>query len=80
MKSMCQDARRNSPSVADWSPTSSCMRTTSRIESSSIDFSSSAEMRSAAKSSRALSRRSGRSRLPTWSARKGGLSRGMILP
>jgi hypothetical protein len=27
-----------------------------------------------------LSSRSGRSRLPTWSARKGGVSRGMILP
>ena len=36
MKSMCHDARRNSPSVADCRPTSSCMRTTSRIASSSI--------------------------------------------
>ena len=44
MKSMCQDARRNSPSVADWRPTSSCIRTTSRIDSSSICFSSSAEI------------------------------------
>ena len=25
MKSMCQEARRNSPSVADWRPTSSCI-------------------------------------------------------
>ena len=31
MKSMCQEVRRNSPSVADCSPTSSCIRTTSRI-------------------------------------------------
>ena len=31
MKSMCHDARRNSPSVADWRPTSSCIRTASRI-------------------------------------------------
>ena len=36
MKSMCHDARRNSPSVAERSPTSSCLRTTSRIASSSI--------------------------------------------
>ena len=35
MKSMCQEARRNSPSVTDCSPASSCMRTTSRIASSS---------------------------------------------
>ena len=27
MKSMCQEARRNSPSVADCRPTSSCIRT-----------------------------------------------------
>ena len=28
MKSMCHDPRRSSPSVADWRPTSSCIRTT----------------------------------------------------
>src|ERR671930_583481 len=35
MKSMCHEARRNSPSVADCRPTSSCVRTISRIASSS---------------------------------------------
>ena len=38
MKSMCQVARRNSPSVTDWSPTSSCIRTTSSIAASSAAF------------------------------------------
>src|SRR5690349_642326 len=75
MKSMCQEARRNSPSVADWSPTSSCIVTAPGISWSSIARSSSAGMRPAAKSSRAWSSRFGRSRLPTWSARNGGLVR-----
>ena len=35
MKSMCHDVRRSSPSVAACRPTSSCIRTTSRIASSS---------------------------------------------
>src|SRR4051812_17928065 len=75
MKSMCHDARRNSPSVAVWRPTSSCIFTTSRIASSSIPRSSASSIFPAACSSRASSRRLGRSRLPTWSARYGGLSR-----
>src|SRR3954469_1055573 len=75
MKSMCQEARRSSPSVADWSPTSSCLATTSRIASSSIARSSAASTSPAACSSRARSRRSGRRRLPTWSARNGGFVR-----
>src|SRR5215216_5550056 len=75
MKSMCQEARRNSPSVADCRPASSCIRTTSRIAPSSMRRSSSEEMRPAAKSSRALSSSGGRSRLPTWSALNGGLVR-----
>ena len=45
MKSICHEARRNSPSVTDRSPTSSCIRTASRIASSSIARSSSAEIR-----------------------------------
>src|SRR4028119_356487 len=73
---MCQEARRNSPSVADWRPTSSCIPTTSRIAPSSAARSSSAVARPAAKSSRALRSSGGRSRLPTWSARKGGVVRG----
>ena len=54
MKSMCHDARRNSPSVADCRPISSCLRTISRIASSSTARSASASMRPFAKSSRAL--------------------------
>src|ERR671915_327299 len=79
MKSMCQEARRNSPSVADWSPTFLCIRTTSRIASSSTARSRSAETCPAAKPSRASRSSGGRSRLPTWSARNGGLSRGMLV-
>src|SRR3954449_2647709 len=75
MKSMCQDSRRNSPSVTDFRPISSWRRTTSRIASSSIARRSSPEMRPAARSSRAVSTSGGRRRLPTWSARKGGLVR-----
>src|ERR687895_2172536 len=79
MKSMCQEARRNSPSVADWSPTSPCIRTTSRIASSSTARSCSAESCPVAKPSRASRSSGGRSRLPTWSARNGGLSPGMLV-
>src|SRR5690349_13055696 len=79
MKSMCQDVRRNSPSVAERSPTSACMATMSRIASSSAAFSCSAEMRPAAWSERACSSAGGRSRLPTWSARKGGTVREAIV-
>ena len=69
MKSMCQVARRNSPSVAERSPTSSCSFTASRIAASSTPRNSSASIFEAAKSSRAWSSSGGRSRLPTWSAR-----------
>src|SRR5690349_1294357 len=77
-KSMCQDARRNSPSVADCSPASRCMRTASRIAASSTARSSSAGSAPAPNASRARSRAGGRSRLPTWSARNGGRVRGAI--
>ena len=53
MKSMCHEARRNSPSVAERSPTSSCIRTASRIASSSILRSSAASIRPAPRLSRA---------------------------
>ena len=72
---MCHDARRNSPSVADCRPTSSWSFTTSRIASSSMARSSSAVILSLAKSSRACSSSGGRRRLPTWSARYGGVLR-----
>ena len=76
MKSMCHVARRNSPSVAERRPTSSCSLTASRIASSSTARSSSASIVSLAKSSRACSSAGGRSRLPTWSARNGGVITG----
>src|SRR4051794_1235816 len=75
MKSMCHDARRNSPSVADWRPTSSCIRTSSAMASSSTARNSSGPRRPAANSSRASSSFRGRRRLPTWSARNGGCTR-----
>ena len=65
MKSMCQEARRNSPSVADCRPTSSCIVIAPGISWSSTERRSAAEIRPAAKSSRACSSRWGRSRLPT---------------
>src|SRR3954452_12341853 len=80
MKSMCQEARRNSPSVAVRSPMSPCMRTTSAIASSSIPRSSAASISPAAYRARASSRFSGRSRLPTWSARNGGPTASVMPP
>src|SRR3954451_9225902 len=71
---MCQDARRNSPSVAVRRPASRCSAMPSRIPSSSIARSSSG----ARPCSRASSRLGGRSRLPTWSARNGGVVRGAM--
>ncbi len=44
MKSMCQDVRRNSPSVADRSPASRCMATTSRMAASSAAASAASSM------------------------------------
>ena len=76
MKSMCHVARRNSPSVADLQADVLLqLAPTSRIASSSTARSSSASILSSAKSSRACSSVGGRSRLPTWSARNGGVSR-----
>src|SRR5438093_367200 len=72
MKSMCQEARRNSPSVAVRRPTSRCRATTSRIAASSASRRASASIAPEANASRASSSSGGRSRLPTWSARNGG--------
>ncbi len=75
MKSMCQEARRNSPSVADRRPTSSCMRTASRIASSSTRAQLVGVDRARRRASRGpRSSSGGRSRLPTWSARNGGVA------
>src|SRR5438094_782888 len=71
MKSMCQEPRRNSPSVATVRPTSSCIRTASRIASSSRARSSATSIVPCAYSSRARFSSGGRSRLPTCSARAG---------
>ena len=75
MKSMCHDVRRNSPSVAVCSPTSSCMRddVADRVvldgpQLVGVDLAGGAL-------ARASSSAGGRSRLPTWSARNGGVSR-----
>src|SRR3954452_15470635 len=72
MKSMCQDARRNSPSVAVARPTSRCMRTASAIAASSTPRSAASSISPAACRARASRSPCGRSRLPTWSARNGG--------
>src|SRR5664280_464435 len=75
MKSMCHEVRRNSPSVADCRPMSSCSATTSAIATSSTSRSSSASIRCSANAARACINAGGRSKLPTWSARNGGLVR-----
>src|SRR3989442_6629269 len=65
-KSTCQKARRNPASVTGCRPAASCIRTASRMQSSSI-FPSCGDF-----SARAFFSAAGRRRLPTWSARKGG--------
>src|SRR4051794_22070685 len=80
MKSMCHDVRRSSPSVTVFRPASRCSAMTSRMHSSSTARSASRSICPALNSARALCRRSGRSRLPTWSARKGGRWRGLMAP
>src|ERR1035437_4548049 len=77
MKSMCQDWRRISPSVTACSPTACCIATFERIASSSTSRSRCAVIVPARKLSRAAFTSGGRSRLPTWSARNGGLIRGL---
>src|SRR5215212_3056636 len=71
-KSRCHHERRNSPSVTARRPTSSCFWMTRSISPSSTALSSSAEISPLARFARASFRAGGRSRLPTWSARKGG--------
>src|SRR6185503_2814563 len=75
-KSVCHDLRRNSPSVIDFSPTASCFAISAVISWSSICFRHSAEIAFLARSARACFSAAGRSRLPTWSARNGGVVRG----
>src|SRR5688500_1656321 len=75
MKSMCHQSRRNSPSVTDGMPTSSCSATTSRMHLSCTFLSSACEILPARCCARASCNSRGRSRLPTWSARNGGFMR-----
>src|SRR5882724_332411 len=74
-KSRCHHERRNSPSVMPCSPTSSCFLMTRSISRSSTVLRSVAVISPFWRFSRASFRELGRSRLPTWSARNGGLVR-----
>src|SRR6185436_2594310 len=74
-KSVCQERRRFSPSVTAFSPTASCLRIKAAMSRSSIAASCSAVISPRARLSRASFSAGERSRLPTWSARNGGLVR-----
>src|SRR5262249_41629433 len=74
-ESRCHEPRLNSPSVTRRNPSSSCSRTTSRIASCWMRLSSDAVSAPCSAARRAAMRASGRIRLPTWSARKGGVVR-----
>src|SRR5262245_37787097 len=74
-KSKCHHERRNSPSVASFSPTSSCFLTILSISRSSTAFNAAASISFLAYLVRASFSGAVRSRLPTWSARKGGVVR-----
>ena len=76
-KSRCHHERRNSPSVIDLRPTSSCFAMTFSISRSSTALSASAPISPRWRCSRACLTGAERSRLPTWSARNGGLVRCM---
>src|SRR5665213_3364666 len=77
-KSRCHQERRNSPSVTDCRPTSSCFLMTRSISRSSISLSAPALISPLMRCSRAFFSAAGRNRLPTWSARNGGLVRMLI--
>jgi hypothetical protein len=78
-KSKCHHERRNSPSVASFSPTSSCFLMIFSISRSSTAFNAAASVSFFAYFVRASFRDAVRSRLPTWSARKGGVVRGDMI-
>src|SRR5574341_1293405 len=77
-KSTCQNARRYSPSVIDSWPAASCIATALPIGRFSTSANCPREILFCLKSSRAFFSSAGRSRLPTWSARKGGRSSSTI--
>src|SRR5262249_6973504 len=74
-KSKCHQERRNSPSVASLSPTSSCFRTIFSISRSSTARSAASLICFLACFARASLSGAVRSRLPTWSAPNRGLAR-----
>src|SRR6516165_6659734 len=78
-KSKCHQERRNSPSVASFSPTDACLCTTFSISESSILRNSPGEISPFSNLARASLMRAGLSRLPTSSARNGGFVRCMVL-
>src|SRR5258708_35215866 len=73
MKSRCQKSRRYSPSVTTRRPSDSCVATAARMHRSSTALSCAAVMAPALALLRASRSSGGRSRLPTWSARNGGV-------
>src|SRR5262249_58922179 len=75
---MFHDTRRYSPSVIDCRPAASCFAITSATSRSSIALKVSASISLRACCSRAALRAGVRRRLPTWSARKGGVERWVI--
>src|SRR5918995_1034141 len=79
-KSKCQKARRNSPSVTAWRPISSWRLIRARISRSSISFRAWSESSPSWCLCRASFRAAVRKRLPTMSARKGGLVGCMKVP
>src|SRR5262245_18131291 len=72
-KSKCDHERRNSPSVASCNPTSSCWRMRLRISRSSTSLSCASLISFFSCLARASWTACGRRKLPTWSARNGGL-------
>src|SRR5437870_10259984 len=74
-KSMCHQSRRNSPSVTAWRPIDSCKATTLRMHLSSTARNAADFMSPFFDLRRASCNSGGRKRLPTWSARKGGIAR-----
>src|SRR5262245_22260816 len=72
-KSKCHQERRNSPSVASFRPTEACRCTTFSISRSSALRRSSGVISPFSSLARASLMRGGRNRLPTSSARNGGL-------
>src|SRR5262249_29339880 len=74
-KSKCHQERRNSPSVASPRPSSSCFLMTVSISPSSTALSSAAVLAPFSRLVRASLSAAGRRKLPTWSARNGGLVR-----